>query len=249
MKNSEILCRLQGFADARCLEVIYILKNSTLSYPSQFVFQPKFTNALIPFCPLASPLGHVLHSCLLYSPRSIALTLVQALARQLDPREGNAPLRHRLRKFSKPWAAMVRAFAAKNTVAVSPQTAAPTAPPSNDQFPHTTDQTRSSSPTTTNNTGASSCTIVSPPQATRNCLDGSVFGSAGGRGRAGSVVKGIAGCAGGAAGSGEALSLRLFLRRVPCPAKRPLYWEVYPEDSLGSALGAKVGRDRRRSGV
>lgn len=51
-------------------------------------------------------------------------------------------------------------------------------------------------------------------------------------------VRGGGGSARG--GVGDIPALRLFLQRVPCSARKPLYWEIYPEDTLGSALEGKV---------
>lgn len=157
---------------------------------------------------------------------------MQALARHLDPREGNAPLRHRLRTFSKPWEAMVRAFPAKNTTTVSSRPAEITL--SSDHSHQNTASSRRSSTTTAENVEVLSSSKIPTLQGTRNCIGGDAVGS---------DVSGRTVCAIAAAGSGKPPFLRLFLRRVPCPAKRPQYWEVYPEDSLGSALGGKVGRD------
>lgn len=47
-------------------------------------------------------------------------------------------------------------------------------------------------------------------------------------------------------GDGLGRALRLFLRRVPCPAKAPLYWELDCREALGVALKGKVRKRKRR---
>lgn len=174
----------------------------------------------------------------------------QALARHLDPREGNAPLRHRLRKFSKPWATMVRAFALDRAgktgilSSSSPSTREPA------QYNNGNDDDNISTATSTRGLisaagrsmtsrtdracGAPSSATVTPALVQDCGVDGGILD-----GRSGSGAESGAIAATGSSNTSSP-SLQLFLRRTPCPSKRPLYWEVYPADSLGAALREKV---------
>ncbi|CAM9705842.1 unnamed protein product, partial [Ectocarpus sp. 13 AM-2016] len=92
--------------------------------------------------------------------------------KHLEPRPGNAPLRHRLKLFTKPWgeaAAAAAAAAAKTSGEAS---------------------------------------------------------------RVGTTMA--------VTGRQQKQQLRLFLQRVPCAAKRPLYWELDGGEPLGIALKGKT---------
>ncbi|CAN0465558.1 unnamed protein product, partial [Ectocarpus sp. 8 AP-2014] len=95
------------------------------------------------------------------------VSLLEAVAKHLEPRPGNAPLRHRLKLFTKPWGEAAAAAAAA----------------------------------TAKTSGVASKMAVTGRQ--------------------------------------QKQQLRLFLQRVPCAAKRPLYWELDGGEPLGIALKGK----------
>ncbi|CAN0145661.1 unnamed protein product [Ectocarpus fasciculatus] len=97
------------------------------------------------------------------------LSLLEAVAKHLEPRPGNAPLRHRLKLFAKPWGEAAAAAAAAKTSGA-----------------------------------ASKITVLGGRQQKQQ------------------------------------QQLRLFLQRVPCAAKKPLYWELDGGEPLGTALKGKT---------
>ena len=123
------------------------------------------------------PSIHILSSRCMYTTGKL-----QALAKHLEPRPGNAPLRHRLKRFFNLWSDDAASGA---TAAASAAAAAAAAP-------------ASSSP------GAAP--VAEAPAAV----------------------------------PGRQRQLRLFLQRVPCAAKTPLFWELEGGEPLGTALKGKV---------